>query len=408
MFRITPAVGKPYYDSIIAPTAEVARRAVTLDGGDMVTEKSLSEFERKLRLGTTKQVLKPEEKAVLFRGLSGFLEHNSARNPADALRLVATSMRTPYSKGLCVTIEDMMANEGVQTLSEAMARYPQTFDAYEINMVRTGDSTGKLKEVLDILAEHTLKWLALRSKIKKAVTYPAIMLFATVLIGSFLVMKVIPDILSSFSTLGVVMPPAVTILAAVTSWLNQYWYIPISAVIAMIAALVVFWKPISKQHFFQRAIVKVPIVGDLISKTAIAQSLAAFGMFMRSGKTDIDSLPVVVDLATNIVFKDYFSTILASVKEGYDIGTSFMRAKTIIGRKEGMIIASQMKLAVSSGAVEDTLELMIGERERIVADYADQLPELLNPILISIIIGGGTLLIIPVFMALFAVVSGIQ
>lgn len=407
-FKVQPVNGKPYLVPVVSTRADVARRAVSLDKEDTVTELKVSEFEKKFRLGTIKLKMKPREKVVFMRGISSFLENNSSRNPAESLPMIAISMTSPFSKGVCVAMEEMMAKEGIQTLSEAMGRFPGVFDPYDMNMIRTGDETGKLQEVLDILSLHTLKWIALKAKIKKAITYPIIMLVGTVVIGGFLLMKVVPDLLGGFSTMDIDMPTPVLIMEAVTGLLRSYWYVLVGAFLMTIISFISLRKRIFALEWVQRCMLKVPVFGNLISKTQLAQSLGALGMFIKSGKTDVDSLPVVIQLCDNIVFKEYYQIVLDNVKQGIDISTAFMRAKGKVGIQEGSKIAGQMNLAVSSGAISEMIEIMVNEREQEVDEYSDRLPELLNPLLIGIILAGGAGIVIPVFMALFAIVGGIQ
>tara|TARA_B110000008_G_scaffold191454_1_gene190219 strand:+ start:13355 stop:14071 length:717 start_codon:yes stop_codon:yes gene_type:complete len=235
--------------------------------------------------------------------------------------------------------------------------------------------------------------------------YPTIALSIGLLLGSLLIFKLVPDLLGNFIGMTQSLPAYISILYGITLFMQTFWYyfVPIPIICAIL--IILSYKKVLAKDSFQKGILKLPVIGTMLHKMYLARSLSALSMFLRSNKTDSDALPVVQKLCENRQYKDFYSAVTTGINNGLSLPASFMKAKHLIGAREGAIIASQMELGQQSGDLNGALINIVKERETDVSEYADLLPEIIPPIMLIVMAIGASAILIPVFMAIFDISS---
>lgn len=404
-FEIRDRSGKRRYESIIADKEQEGANLFRLDPDDLIKAVKMSDFEVKCRFALTKKKVPLKDKIVFYRGVADFIRNNKGRHLIDALPMIAASIKSPIGKGLCVSIGNMMSREGLQSLSAALGRFPESFSQYDIYMVKTGDDTGNLQQTLTILADQCEEWLSVNRKIKKAAMYPTIALSIGLALGSLMIFKLVPDLLGNFIGMTQSLPAYILILYGITLFMQAFWYYFVPIPIICVILIMVSYKKVLAKDSFQRGILKVPVIGTMLHKMYLARSLSALSMFLRSSKTDSDALPVVQKLCENRQYKDFYGAVTTGINNGLSLPSSFMKAKHLIGSREGAIIASQLELGQQSGDLNGALINIVKERETDVSEYADLLPEIIPPIMLIVMAIGASVILIPVFMAIFDISS---
>ncbi len=274
-------------------------------------------------------------------------------------------------------------SEGVQggsTFSETLGGHPKVFNRLYINMVKAGERGGVLEIVLNRLAEFQEKAQKLRNKVKSAMTYPVIVLSIAMLILVFLLAFIVPKFKEIFSDLlGPNKPlPALTeVIMNLSANIVANWYIVISVIIA----LVIGWKAFSSspkgQVILDKLALKLPLFGDLTSKSSISRFSRTLGTLVTSGVPILQALLITRETAGNSVIADAVTKVHDAVKEGESIVTPLEAC----GVFPPMVI-SMVDVGEETGQLPDMLLKVADVFDDEVDNTVDALTSLLEPLMI--------------------------
>lgn len=227
------------------------------------------------------------------------------------------------NRTLKMTVDDVKRNlESGDSFSQALARHPRVFSALFINMVKTGEASGKLDTVLTRFAEFTERQEELRQKIKGALFYPIILLFAGIAVTVFIVTFIIPQFAEIFMKVGIKLPAPTLILYRIGTAIKNYWYL---AGILSIAAYVCvrYYIRTEKGRFnFDRLKLKTPVLGPLFRKVAISRFARTLATLVSSGVSILVSLDITKEVLGNEVLSRVIANVRASVEKGEGIAES--------------------------------------------------------------------------------------
>ncbi|MBI3333504.1 MAG: type II secretion system F family protein [Candidatus Omnitrophica bacterium] len=209
--------------------------------------------------------------------------------------------------------------EGGTNFTAALAKNSKVFSPLFVNMVKAGEASGHLAEVMARLATYLEKSAALQRKIRSAMIYPAIVILMAVTITSLLVLKVIPAFETIFSSFGAALPLPTRILMAVSRF-AQAWFLPLLAL--QVGEVFLFKWALGRPRFrrvFDRWMLKLIIVGPLVRKVAIAKFARTLSTLVRSGVQILGALEIVSETAGNRVIAEAILQVRTSVREGENI-----------------------------------------------------------------------------------------
>jgi type IV pilus assembly protein PilC len=283
------------------------------------------------------------------------------------------------------------------SLSAAFRKYPQHFNSLYCNLVEVGEAAGILEGLLDRLATYMEKTEAIKSKIKSALMYPIAVLIVAFVVVTLIMLFVIPAFKQVFSSFGADLPAPTLLVISMSEFFVEYWYlvtiVPVFGVYLFLRA----WKRSEKiQIFMDRLLLKIPIFGDLINKSAIARWTRTLSTMFAAGVPLVESLDAVGGAAGNIVYKQATDKIQQEVATG----TSLTAAMTNANLFPNMVL--QMS---SIGEESGSLDHMLGKAADFYEDEVDEmvagLSSLMEPIIIVVlgtIIGG---IVISMYLPIF-------
>lgn len=219
------------------------------------------------------------------------------------------------------TIEDI---EGGRTLSQAMGEHPGVFDTVFVSLVRAGENTGRLPEVLRNLSE-SLKWEdELASHAKKLVIYPAIVGAIVLIVTAFMMVYLVPQMASFFHMSGHRLPPQTLLLIGVSNVFVHYWYLllAVPAAIAVAAHVLVRTNPVARYRFDALKLA-IPVVGPILRKIILARFSGVLAMMYASGIPLIDAVRTTEDTAGNAVIKEGLRRAAQLMSEGQNVTMAF-------------------------------------------------------------------------------------
>jgi general secretion pathway protein F len=276
---------------------------------------------------------------------------------ADALNALVEQVENPK---LNIVFRDLRekVNQGM-TLEDALRAHPRYFDPFYVNMIRVGETSGNLDEVLSRLSVYLQKHNRTRAKVSAAMVYPVVMLVIGILVATFLVTFVVPKITGVLSEAGRVLPTPTLILMGISGFIVSYWWLVILIALGLLMAYRGIAKTTGGRSAIDKIWLKLPLFGELIRKNLIARFSRAFATLIRSGVPALEALTVIRVIMENSVLTEAVDYIHDSVIEGADIAAP-LRKSGVFPPLVGYMIAT----GEESGRLEEMLEM--------IADYYDE------------------------------------
>ncbi len=296
------------------------------------------------------------------------------------------------------TFRDIIAGvieaiEGGNSFSQALTLYPRIFDDVFVSLVKVGERSGRMSEVLvDITA--TLKWQdELLSKAKKVMTYPVVMGSLVLAAIMFLMIFVVPDIMQAIIGLGGEIPVQTRILMATSNFLVNYWYLVISAPFVIFFTLSYFYKHSSKTRFKLDGIfLRLWLIGPVNEKIKISRFTRYFALMFSSGITVLDAINLSKSVVSNTVLEDGIERAWQQISEGSSISESFKN----IGIFPPLVVR-MLRVGESSGQMDKSLNNVSYFFDRDINDSIEKM----EPIMQSSLLASVGLIIIWLIISVF-------
>jgi type IV pilus assembly protein PilC len=320
-----------------------------------------------------------------------------------SLKTLARQERNVVMRNVMTQLGEAVESGG--TFSEALAQHPRIFDKLYVNMVKAGELGGVLEIVLTRLSEFQEKSQKIKGKVVAAMVYPIVVLVIAAAILTFLLIFIVPKFQQIFQDALPGKPlPAITLFVIGCSHiLVDQWYL----VVGTIVLCVVGYKALSSTPagivFLDRIALKIPVFGDLTSKTAISRFARTLGTLISSGVPILQALNITRDTAGNTVVANAINRIHDSVKEG----------ESVVGPMESSgvfppMVTSMVQVGEETGQLPDMLVKVADVYEGEVDNVVTSLTSILEPIMIvmlAVIVGT---IVIALFMPMVGLITGMS
>ena len=287
--------------------------------------------------------------------------------------------------------------EGGNSLADSLAKHPLYFDDLVLNLVDAGEQAGALESLLDKIATYKEKTEALKKKIKKALTYPAAVLVVALVVTTILLIFVIPAFEDLFKGFGADLPTFTRMVIDLSVFVRQQgWYILILMGAAVYTFLYFKKRSRPMRHWLDRAILKMPIIGGIIQKAAIARYARTLATMFAAGVPLVEALESVAGATGNIV---------------YEVGVLKMRDEVATGQRLQVamentdlfpnMVIQMIAVGEESGSLDDMSSKVADFYEEDVDNAVDNLSSLLEPLIMSILgvlVGG---LVVAMYLPIF-------
>lgn len=293
--------------------------------------------------------------------------------------------------------------EAGSSLSEALAKHPRVFSEFFLNMVRAGESSGRLDEILDRLANYLEKIEALRRKVQASLYYPAVVSVLAFSISAFLVIVIVPKFKEIFATLGGNLPLPTRILLQTSDVLRQYLVLEVAALVMLMTGFQVYIRTPRGRAWFDRLKLGLPIVGKLLRKVAIARFASTLATLVRAGVPILTAMDIVARTAGNKVIEEAVTAARASVREGETIADPLSQSKAFPPMVTRMIAVGE-----KTGELEKMLTKVADFYESEVDAAVSGLTSLIEPLIIAflgLVIGA---IVIALFMPILTITQLLQ
>lgn len=335
--------------------------------------KSGSFLSREIDFGRYFQRVSQAEVAIITRLFSNLIAANIPI--VDSLTAIIDQVENEQFKKVLSHIREQV-NEGT-SLSDSMAEHPKLFPPLYTNMVRAGESSGSLDIVMDRLADYTENQMALRTRLRGAMTYPIIMMIFALGVVAILFVLVIPKITKIFQEAQVVLPLSTQILIGISHFVSEYWYL----IIAMtIGAIMLFrrWKNTEKgRDRWDRILLKMPIIGDLVRMVAVSRFARTLSTLLSSGVPLLTAMDIVKNILDNRVLVKVLEEARDNIREGESIAQPLRRSGEF-----PPIVTHMIAIGEKSGQLEEMLGHVSKNYDVQVESKINALTSLLEPFMI--------------------------
>lgn len=282
------------------------------------------------------------------------------------------------------TFRDIIAGvieaiEGGNSFSQALGLYPKIFDDVFVSLIKVGERSGKMSEVLVDITE-TLKWQdELLSKARKVMTYPIVM--GTIVLSAvlFLMIFVVPDIMQAIIGLGGEIPFETRALMATSNFLVDYWYLVVSAPVLGFFLLRFFYNSNSKIRFkLDGVLLNLWLIGPVNEKIKISRFTRYFSLMFASGITVLDAINLSKSVVSNVVLEDGIERAWQQISEGNSISDSFKN----IGIFPPLVVR-MLRVGESSGQMDKSLNNVSYFFDRDINDSIEKMEPIMQTALMA-------------------------
>jgi len=299
----------------------------------------------------------------------------------------------PLVEGLEI-LEDQVENKGFRNVigtivgdvrsgadfSSALAQHPRIFNDLFVSMVRAGEVSGQLDEILVRLAEFNEATSKLRREIKSAMTYPVVSLTLVISITVFLMVGIVPKFKEIFDSLGLDLNPLTKTILAVSMWMRGNFVLMLGIIVAAVAALwILATKTKQGRYYWDWLKLQMPIFGPLFQKVAISRFSRTFATLIKSGVPMLGALEIVSATTGNKIVSDSIDAAKESVRQGEPLATPLEDSKVF-----PTMVVRMISVGERSGALEQLLEKISEFYDQQVTATIEALTSLIEPLMIAI------------------------
>ena len=318
---------------------------------------------------------------------------------AEGLRTLAKQTEKPVFQKIISEISDSV--EGGSSLSSALSEYPKLFSEFYVKLVRSGELSGKLHDVLTYLAEYLERTQAVISKIRGALAYPIFIVIAMIIVVFIMALFVLPNLLAIFDEMGVEELPITTeVLIVFTDFINAYIYVLLFLGIAAMVAFMWYVKTEQGRVWFDNMKLKIPIFGGILRDLYISRMAESLATLIKSDIAILDVIKITADIVGNTNYKKVLLSAEESVRGGGSMSEVFAEHKEVPPLMTSMI---------SVGERTGKIEFMLNHVSRFFREKSESniqnISQLIEPILVFILGIGVALMVSSVLLPIYSLVG---
>lgn len=301
------------------------------------------------------------------------------------------------SKLLCKTVTTVKKDvEGGSTLADALRKHPKIFDDLYVNMVEAGEAGGILNTILNRIALFIEKANRLKKKVKGAMIYPCAIVGVAVIVVAVLMIFVIPVFAELYGSMGKALPLPTQICIDISNWFVSYWYVLAAAVTGAIMGISFYYKTPHGRMNIDRLLLRMPIIGDLLRKVAVARFSQNMALLLSSGVPILDGLAITGKTAGNKVVEKAILESRVSISQGKTVAEPLRDSKIF-----PPLVCQMVAVGESTGGLDTMLKKVAELYEEEVDDAVANLTAMMEPmimVVLGVILGG---LVIAMYLPIF-------
>ncbi len=379
------------------------RTAATKDGlasqlrRERITPGSIREKGKEFSLPTFGSgKVKVKEVAVFFRQFSVMID--AGLPLVQCLEILGANQENPTFQKTLLGVRTTV--EGGSTLANAMRQYPVIFDDLTTNMIEAGETGGILDIILQRLAIYVEKAVKLRAAIKSALIYPVSVVSLAALIVGALLKWVVPIFANLFVGLGVPLPLPTRMVIGLSGFVGSFWWVMIGSGVASVFVVRQIRKHPRGRYLFDAFLLKMPVIGMLLRKIAVARFTRTLGTLITSGVPILEGLAITARTSGNAVLEEALMKVRKAIEEGRTIVDPLRECGVFPN-----MVTQMIGVGEATGAMDSMLQKIADFYEDEVDAATKDMLAMLEPIIIGMLgisIGG---IVVSLYLPLFSMIS---
>jgi type IV pilus assembly protein PilC len=308
----------------------------------------------------------------------------SSQNPNPYLIKVYTSIIADLDQG--------------QSLSNAMSRFKNVFDSVFVSVVRSGESSGQLDKVLTQLADQMEMSQDFSSKVRSAMFYPAFIIFAMIGIIVIMMIFVIPQLKTVFTSAGAQLPWTTAAIVALSDFTVSYWWAELAFLIALALVFFFFFRSENGGSLWDRLKIKIPIMKELYTQIYMARFCRTMSMLTAAGLPIIETIAITSDVIQNRIFAKSLKNISAQVERGIPMSVPMQRDKNF-----PVLVSQMVMVGEQTGKMDSVLTKMADYYETETDNLIKGMAGLIEPVIIVVIGLGVGFLVYAIMVPIYSI-----
>ncbi len=367
------------------------------ESGLFVVDIQVEDSKKNKNFFSSKKGKVPLKERIIFTKELGMMIA-SGLSITEALEALAEEANNKYFSGVITSmISDI---KGGNSLSSALSKYPSIFSEIYTNMVASGEESGKIELVLNRLAIQLEKDYDLNRKVKGALAYPAFVMIAIVAVMILITVIIIPRLESMFTESGVNLPMSTRIIVGFSRFLREQFIIAFVLTVGLISGFSYYIKTAGGRRKFDKSIIKIPIIGNLLRKTYIARFTRTFSALAASGLPMMEIFSVSSKTIGNIIYEEAVDVVSEKVKNGSLISDA-LRESPLMPR----MVCQLAKVGEKSGNIEKVFDQIADFFDRDIDDITGNLSTLLEPIIMVVMGAAIGFIVISVLSPIYSLIN---
>jgi type IV pilus assembly protein PilC len=340
--------------------------------------------------------VKTKEIAIFFRQFSVMID--AGLPLVQCLEILAANQENAAFQKTLTGVRTTV--EGGATLANAMRLYPKAFDDLTTNMIEAGETGGILDIILQRLAQYVEKAVKLRSAVKSALIYPVAVVSMAFLVVGALLKWVVPIFANLFAGLDVALPLPTRIVMGLSAFVGQFWWFVIVGIVGFVFGIKQIRKDPRGRYWFDYTLLKLPILGILLRKIAVARFTRTLGTLITSGVPILEGLSITARTSGNAVLEEALMKVRKAIEEGRTIVDPLRECGVFPN-----MVTQMIGVGEATGAMDSMLQKIADFYEDEVDSATKDMLAMLEPVIIGLLgvmIGG---IVISLYMPLFAMIA---
>lgn len=316
----------------------------------------------------------------------------------QALRILVNQTENQKFKKVIGEIGDEV--EGGAPLSDCLAKRPKIFSNFFVSVVKSGERSGKLDEVLNYLADEIGKDYDMIAKIRGSMIYPAVVMVGMVVIGIVMMVFVLPKLMDVMTETGTALPVATRILIAISNFMTGYWWLLIILFVGLLFAIKIALSSRTGRWIFDAMTLRLPVFGKLFQKILLVRFCRSMNTLLLGGVSIENSLSIAGDVVSNMTYKSLVNQTIKEVEDGNSISIVFLDSPLI-----PKMVSHMMQVGEETGKLDVVFNKVSEFYNREIDNMLANMMSLLEPMVMILIGVGVGVMVAAVIMPMYSMVG---
>lgn len=392
------AAGKQKKGSMDAANEDAVRSALKAEGLIPISVEVPNALNRDININIGKKV-KARDLSIFCKQFQSIL--HAGVTVIQALQMMTDQTENKYLRKALNDVRILV--EKGENLADAMREQDDIFPPILVNMVEAGEASGSLETSFERMSTHFEKSAKTAGMVRQAMIYPCVLLVVIIAVVAIMLIKIIPGFEETFADAGTELPAITKVVMAISRALIHWWPIVVAVVVAAVVAIRIFIKTESGAIFFGRFTLKIPLVGDLVVKSASAQLARTLSTLMSSGIPLVNAIEIVTKIMSNRIIQKVLEETKKDVERGIPLSQPIEASGVF-----PPLLYNMAHIGEETGNIEEMLNHAADFYEEEVEEATKAVTAVMEPAIIIVMAAVVVPIMLAIMMPMMAIYSAAE